>query len=45
MENATQIQFMSQILVEGFGDKAPEVFAQLRKKINSSSYRRIKYCI
>ena len=32
MENATQIQFMSQILVEGFGDKAPEVFAQLQEK-------------
>ena len=35
MENATQIQFLSQILVEGFGDKAPEVFARSRKKINS----------
>ena len=32
MENATQIQFLSQILVEGFGDKAPEVFAQLQEK-------------
>ena len=32
MENATQIQFMSQILVDGFGDKAPDVFAQLQEK-------------
>ena len=32
MENPTQIKFMSQILVEGFADKAPDVFAQLQEK-------------
>ena len=32
MENATQIKFMSQILVEGFGNAAPDVFAQLQEK-------------
>ncbi len=32
MENPEQIRFLSQILVEGFGDKAPEVFAQLQEK-------------
>ena len=32
MENPTQIKFMSQILVEGFGSAAPDVFAQLQEK-------------
>ena len=32
MENPTQIKFLSQILVEGFGDAAPDVFAQLQEK-------------
>jgi len=32
MENPTQIKFMSQILVEGFGSAAPDVFAELQEK-------------
>ena len=32
MENPTQIKFLSQILVEGFADAAPDVFAQLQEK-------------
>lgn len=32
MDNPEQIKYLSQILVEGFGDKAPDVFAQLQEK-------------
>ena len=32
LDNATQIKFMSQILVEGFGSAAPDVFKQLQEK-------------
>ena len=32
MDNAEQIKFLSQTLVEGFGDKSPDVFAQLQEK-------------
>lgn len=32
LDNATQIKFMSQILVEGFGNAAPDVFKQLQEK-------------
>ncbi len=32
MDNPEQIRFMSQILVDGFGSAAPEVFAQLQEK-------------
>ncbi len=32
MDNPEQIKYLSQILVEGFGDKAPDVFKQLNEK-------------
>ena len=32
MDNPEQIRFMSQILVDGFGSAAPDVFAQLQEK-------------
>ena len=33
-DNAEQIRFLSQILVEGFGNGSPDVFAQLQEKDN-----------
>ena len=32
MDNPEQIRFLSQVLVEGFGSAAPDVFAQLQEK-------------
>jgi hypothetical protein len=32
MDNPEQIKYLSQILVEGFGDKAPDIFAELQEK-------------
>ena len=32
MDNPEQLRFLSQVLVEGFGSAAPDVFAQLQEK-------------